>query len=177
MEVMTDKEDSRSIYDSNSKLVFEFFKVFARFEYALKRTDDFLTFDRYDNAKPDWDTFAKELDSKFKEIGSKYFLTAVKYFKSKPPKKQVKDDARLRFKVVSPRKTTDTENILELVRRVRNNLFHGGKFSSGPVEGSERDETLIKHSLVILRECKSIDEDVEKDFDEDFEYSTCSYFK
>src|SRR3546814_18633912 len=42
--------------------------------------------------------------------------------------------------------------VLTYVRRVRNNLFHGGKFNGRWFE-PQRSEQLLKHSLTILRAC------------------------
>ena len=48
-----------------------------------------------------------------------------------------------------------------LIRRVRNNLFHGGKFNGKWFE-PERSEALLQHGLVILRHCGTRHSEVSK---------------
>jgi len=43
-----------------------------------------------------------------------------------------------------------------MVRRVRNNLFHGGKFLPVPPGDPDRDKLLVQHSLTVLRTCMSL---------------------
>ena len=43
--------------------------------------------------------------------------------------------------------------LLLMVRTVRNNLFHGGKFPLIPVSEPSRDSTLLHHSITILAAC------------------------
>ena len=54
---------------------------------------------------------------------------------------------------------TCAERVLLMVRRVRNNLFHGGKFLA-PEGGRDRDQLLVTHSLVVLRACLPLDAQV-----------------
>ena len=44
------------------------------------------------------------------------------------------------------------DQVLDLIRRVRNNLFHGGKFNDAH-SGPGRNELLLRHSLAILHRC------------------------
>jgi hypothetical protein len=46
------------------------------------------------------------------------------------------------------------------VRAVRNNLFHGGKFSDGYVADPSRDRELLGHAMVILGACLDLDKKV-----------------
>lgn len=46
-----------------------------------------------------------------------------------------------------------TELLIALVRRVRNNLFHGGKYNSELHEEPARNEELLRGGLLILEEC------------------------
>jgi hypothetical protein len=50
--------------------------------------------------------------------------------------------------------------LLEEIRTVRNNLFHGGKFASEP----SRDRELLEHSIVILNAVLELDPDVMREF-------------
>ena len=79
----------------------------------------------------------------------------------KPPKKQVLKNGKLVFidRTIDD-KQKRTQQILLMVRSVRNNLFHGGKYHEHEDYQTERNELLIKHSIKILSECVKINEDV-----------------
>jgi hypothetical protein len=55
----------------------------------------------------------------------------------------------------------ELERLLCYVRRVRNNLFHGGKFWAG--YEWERDQELVDASIRVLHACLSLDDRV-RDF-------------
>jgi hypothetical protein len=134
-------------------LAAEFFFRFARFEYALKATG-------YHNesggAKPDWKRFADELEKLFlNPADSKKFADAVNYYKHYPPKKQVIRNGELAWDAVEPNTNSFAHKILLYVCRVRNNLFHGGKFEGKYFAEPERSESLMKHGLIILDHCLS----------------------
>jgi hypothetical protein len=79
---------------------------------------------------------------------------AVNYLLTNPPKKQVWKNNMLEFSDTSPdRNLSQAEQVLVLVRQVRNNLFHGGKFLPLPAGDNDRDQLLIRYSLTVLREC------------------------
>ena len=58
--------------------------------------------------------------------------------------------------------------VLRLVRVVRNNLFHGGKYPIPiePLEDMARNEVLLNPSIVVLRNCLSISDPVRAAFEE-----------
>jgi len=99
-------------------------------------------------------------------VSSTEFKSSVIYFFTNPPMKQIVDDNNnLSWKGDPISKNQyDFKELLVLVRRVRNNLFHGGKFPNGDVEDSERDERLIKFGMIILEECLRLDSVVEREF-------------
>jgi hypothetical protein len=66
-----------------------------------------------------------------------------------PPKKQVYANNVLQWRVVAPQAENENDLILLYVRRVRNNLFHGGKFN-GRFFDPERSTELLKHSITVL---------------------------
>lgn len=149
------------------KLSCEFLYVFSRFEYALKRTT-FLKKGAGSRAEADWDKFSATLDKEIKlsDIESDEFRKATEYFFNHPPKKQiVSEEGGLEWKdEIIPENQRNFGKLLMLVRRVRNNLFHGGKFRGEYIYGSERDEELIKSSLVILMERLRFNAEVEREF-------------
>jgi hypothetical protein len=56
---------------------------------------------------------------------------------------------------------TEVQYLLRLVRDVRNNLFHGGKYpesQGGPIDGNTlRNKRLLQACLTILDTCRSLD--------------------
>lgn len=128
------------------------FRQFSRFEYALKASGHLP--DRDGSAEADWDGFARDvhlgLVSRLKVDPS--LGEAVDYLMNFPPKKQVIRHRRLDWEDIPANCGTSTEALLVYVRRVRNNLFHGGKFSERWID-PERSERLIRASLEVLNAC------------------------
>ncbi|HLH07822.1 MAG TPA: hypothetical protein VKW78_11340 [Terriglobales bacterium] len=53
-----------------------------------------------------------------------------------------------------------------MIRCVRNNLFHGGKFPSIPISDPSRDRDLLLSSMVILNAALDLDSTVRKAFEQ-----------
>lgn len=131
-----------------------FFFVFSRFEYSLKRAG-FTTLQR-GKATPDWDAYADCLDKRDFDAGSDRLVKeAVEYLSSNPPRRQTINDGVLSWDRFAEGGRTKTRHLLLLLRRTRNNLFHGGKFPlpDGPVPEPARDTTLLRSSLIVLYAC------------------------
>lgn len=136
----------------NKDLVFNFFIAFSRFEYALKRAG-YLRSDK-SGVHPDWEKFVSELKTKFKPSTAKELERAVKYLKDNPPRKQIVKNKSLSWDIAhDTRKQPLVSLLIVYIRRVRNNLFHGGKFPMRPIEEPARNEKLLNNSLVILNRC------------------------
>src|SRR5688572_1012862 len=67
-------------------LVFAFFAVYSRFEYALKRAR-FLKPKR--KAEPDWDKFANSIRGMLFTVDDAQFQAALRYLLAEPPRTQV----------------------------------------------------------------------------------------
>ena len=134
----------------NDHLVLEFLACFARFEYALKRSGYASGTEK--EVRADWDAFALTLkilpDQEIQAV-----LTAGELLLNNPPQKQVLIAGSLDWKDGIPEGQADVQKILIYVRRVRNNLFHGGKFlvPTGPVDEPARNQALIDSSLAVLQ--------------------------
>jgi len=129
--------------DFDRELVFRFFIVFSLFEYALKTTG-FRTGNE-EGVEADWNLFAREIHNTFNPSATPELEESVKYLLEHPTKKQIIRDNNLLFVntgVVNHR----TIWLATIIKRTRNNLFHGGKFRYQ----FERDSLLIVHSLNIL---------------------------
>ncbi|MDD1789129.1 hypothetical protein [Burkholderia gladioli] len=130
-----------------------FTNVFSRFEFALK--DSGFATGGLGRVEPNWDAFALNIADKFDDLRDTRFREAVIYLVTSPPRKQALNhgmivwrdsppDARLRASVQA----------LLMVRRVRNNLFHGAKVWLPDGDwGRERNEKLVKDSLAVLLAC------------------------
>lgn len=139
----------RRIADSGDRhLAWQFFVFFSRFEYALRRCSKYLT----PEAQPNWDRFSSSNNAEFLKQSSPELLAAIDYFKKFPPQKQVQVDGQLTWSASS---SYDERNpllvwLLTAVRRVRNNLFHGGKFHGFPIAEPSRDRDLVGNAIVSL---------------------------
>ena len=143
------------------QLACEFLGVFARYEYALKAAG-FIP-GNANKIKADWDRYAKLIDAAFTQITSPALTEAVDYLLHYPPKKQILNNGKIEWRDVPPNANDPrTQQVLAMVRRVRNNLFHGGKF--GP-RGDDRDQLLVHHSLTVLRECLPLDSETRQAFE------------
>jgi hypothetical protein len=143
----------------DSRLIFEFFMVFSRIEFALKRSGYF----RGDSnrAEPDWEKFSNTYQGKFDRLISPEFQQACEYYITHPPKKQVVHDDQVVWKEnIQGEGESEFSWIIRSIRTVRNNLFHGGKFPYDQV----RDNTLLFHGLVILQEVMKYDRTLERIF-------------
>jgi hypothetical protein len=151
------------IAGDDGRIVFEFYAVFSRFEYALKRSG-FVKGDKYKNAVVDWDRFAAEvLDGRHRNEMSRAFTRGKTYLLQTPPDRQVvRPDQSVGWQK-NPRRSreSDGQYLLRLVRDVRNNLFHGGKYpaaSGGPVDKAAlRNADLLAASAAVLGGCLAFD--------------------
>lgn len=153
----------------------EFFYTFARFEYALKAARFFRSRARrqrhpmkpedYPDAEPDWPRFAKSLRNTFRSDTSPELRAACEYLLHNPPHREVVAGDGLVWETRAPSDDLpEVDKVLLSVRWVRNNLFHGAKFS--PVHGSPgRNVALIDHSLVVLRACLTLSAHVKDAYD------------
>lgn len=148
-------------FSSNiDELAFEFFREFSRCEYCLKVVG--LREPNRRDPTADWGVFASEVRTVLETPDSTELKAAVQYYVDHPPKKQIeRPDGLLDWKDVLPDHKHQAELVLRLVCRVRNNLFHGGKFNGYWFE-PQRSDNLLKYALVILAACVSNHEKVQE---------------
>ncbi len=143
-------------------LVCEFFAVFSRFEYAMKATR-YCGADRYQNAVPDWRGLQGHLGEPLAASTDEGLRAAIGYLLAEPPQVQKVINDRPQFQA-SPLAGANTgAQALEAARRVRNNLFHGGKHTAH--SPPERDTRLIDAALTVLQACLSLSPDLESEYD------------
>jgi len=130
-------------------LAVNFFRKFSRMEYALK-VNSFHYGDG--DAKANWSAFAASISDCFNEPREQSLADAFAFLERNPPKKQVIRNDILDWDDAVPQSHSNVDLMLLYVRRVRNNLFHGGKFNGQWFE-PQRSFDLVTHSLVILDAC------------------------
>lgn len=101
-----------------SKIIFNFFETFSRFEYALKR----VGYNCGDGmAKANWKKFSQDVNDKFKIDADNELTKSVDYILNNPPNKQVVEDGVLSWSSNKPDAKSDTELLFQYIKRVRNN--------------------------------------------------------
>ena len=146
------------------ELACEFLATFSRMEYALKST-------RYADGNdkridPAWDQFANDIHEAFEKMAEPDLVEAKSYLIGYPPRKQTLAGNKVTFvdqKIDVKQKTT--QQLLLMVRTVRNNLFHGGKYLPGGEQEEGRNNFLVKHALTVLLACSKLELDVRRSFD------------
>ena len=146
-------------------LLLSFFLNFSRFEFALKLAG-FARGDRR-SVKPDWDGFAVLIKDQFDKNAGESLSQACDHILDNPPNKQVLVQGSLGWSTGGrDPNQTELEFLLLMIRRVRNNLFHGGKYNNREHEDTARSVQLLKSCLVILDECLRLSPHVKSAFDE-----------
>lgn len=144
-------------------LVLEFLLTFARFEYALKRIPRYRRVDRRTRrVSPNWSEYCEAQANRFDPSSDQELHQAYHYLDRYRPGVQSADPLGMLYWEAPPRgKKTDLEWVLSLVRNVRNNLFHGGKYPSptAPLEDAGADRHLLDASLTILRAAAELSDD------------------
>jgi hypothetical protein len=146
--------------DSDKGQLLEFFLTFSRFEFALKNSGWHKPPKSNDNpktgyrAEPDWDCFARSLNGTFRSNASLQLAKACDYLLMNPPWREIVVNNALMWDAAAERDAlSDVEKLLLYVRRVRNNLFHGGDFLKLSVSNHGRNAELMEFSLIIFKEC------------------------
>lgn len=82
---------------ADPEVVYEFFILFSRFEFALKRAG-FVPDKGW--ARPEWTEFAKTLSGKFSAINDPEFKDACENLTKSPPKRQFVTGKKLSTEIV-----------------------------------------------------------------------------
>ncbi len=145
-------------------LLLEFFLTFSRFEFALKASG--FAYGDLNEVKPNWDRFAVLLRDRFEKNVNENLLQGCNYILDNPPLKQVLLGEKLGWTTQAKAQgEAEVEFLLRMIRCVRNNLFHGGKYNIELHEDTARSETLLRSSFVILEECLKLSPSVKQRFD------------
>ncbi len=136
------------------QLAFRFFKLFAQCEYALK-TMGYGRAGNADAAEPEWDRFANEVGTLLLQAENPDIVAARTYLFDNPPKRQVWVNGNVAWAVV-PNVERSAQILVAHIRRVRNNLYHGGKFHGQWID-PDRSSELISKSLLLLEHLVNAD--------------------
>jgi len=150
----------------NKELVLEFFLVLSRMEFALKVEG--YCIGGNNRVFPDWGLFASEVGEKFSCGDNEKLSTAIDYYLGHPPKKQILSDGHLAWVDAPPNNATEVEKAIILVRRVRNNLFHGGKYNDQGHDEAARNEMLLEMGITIINGAMHYSPNVERAYNDSF---------
>lgn len=129
------------------ELAFRFFKLFAQYEYALKAMG-YGTAGYNGRAEPDWDRFSNEIGAAIMVPQEAALAEARKYIFQYPPKRQIWVNNAVQWQDV-PNTGRSPQILFGHIRRIRNNLYHGGKFNGRWID-PDRSRELIGNALVLL---------------------------
>ena len=147
-------------------LALRFFLDFARFEFALKNSRFFRPRETKpsepQDAQPDWEAFASSIRETFLPESRPELSAACDYLiRLSPPGSEVVSGKAVVWDTTPPPADLPvSQRVLLAVRRVRNNLFHGAKFSHVPAGDAGRNTALLEYSLVVLGECLRLSAEV-----------------
>ncbi len=139
------------------KLVFDFFYFFSRFEFALKEAESFSKKKgKYGNVEPDWQSFK----NRYRDF---YSSAALKALLEDPPKEERYIDGRQSIwePVAFKQTDSDLDKAVQLVKTMRNNLFHGGKSSKEGWDNPQRIQFLLPLGVEILHSFAALDHDLD----------------
>src|SRR6266404_7853050 len=111
------------VTDHLSRVAFDFFYCFSRFEFALKENGYLRDMTVGAPAEPGWGDFTAEWHAR-------YVLSdaAAQLMHAAPNRQIVAEHKRVAWREVGLDDCrSDLERVVRLLKTVRNNLFHGGK--------------------------------------------------
>jgi hypothetical protein len=120
----------------------------------MKETD-FCRRGPHNRAEPDWKTFEATLAPHLPSQDEGELARAIAYLLAHPPQVQVFQDGKAAFHSAPLRGAADGARVCEALRRIRNNLFHGGKHTDHSPE--ERDAKLLRCGLLVLEAAADLD--------------------
>ena len=134
------------------ELAYKFIKEFSRFEFALKRAG--YCKQQGNKLIVEWWRFAEYNSKKYNPIPGE-----ISYLVDNPPLRQMKINGALDWQPIENRPSTITLKwLLTAVYTVRNNLFHGGKWTTK--SEVSRDESLILAARFAIALALNADADV-----------------
>lgn len=142
-------------------MAYQFLRTFARAEFAMKGIARYCRGDEGRGASADWDELARQASAALEAAlpSHPHWQTLML---DAPPQKEVVRGGVAVFDARPLGGGTNGEQLLQAVRRVRNNLFHGGKEQGERYPGHDAD--LVAASLEIIEHAVRADALVEGRF-------------
>ena len=157
-----------SIDNGGTEIVFQFFISFARIECALKNSLTFATSNL--PTQPNWELFLKTIKPLTDYSSNASIKKAKDYILNNPPQIQTKTATAIEWTEREFQQNEPEENkLLQHIKDVRNNLFHGGKFNGIYKIDESRNYILINSSLTILNYWITLNQNILQLFNEDIE--------
>ena len=146
-------------FPADPDLVLRFIGVFSRLEYCLKVTRFRQGGDG--EAKADWNAFVEAAEARFNPEESPELAKAYGYLTGNPPRSlEVKNGNVFRVDYVK-RGTARADEVMWIVKQIRNNLFHGAKFAHDLGSSPQRENKLLMSATILLSHLISVVPEVE----------------
>jgi hypothetical protein len=169
---------------SNNADWLQFFLIFSRFEYALKKSGFFIyNQPRFSHVKStrylnnqrhlnnnnlgyiyaDWKKFGITIEREFRDRASNTVISSIDYLVNNPPFVQYKNEHKeidwRPFGNIKP----GISGLIDIIKTVRNNLFHGAKY---PIMryNPTGDTLLIQNCIIVLKHMITINPRVKENF-------------
>ncbi|WP_144030219.1 hypothetical protein [Burkholderia sp. AU6039] len=131
-----------------SKLAFEFFYRFSRFEFALKENGYLQNENEGAKALPGWGRLIGRYHAEFQ-----FSEAAAQLLTASPKEQYVGHGKQLVWKKIAIEPNTpQLAQVVRLLQVVRNNLFHGGKHADRDWANPDRTMLLLESCLTVLWE-------------------------
>jgi hypothetical protein len=135
--------------EENEKLILDFILWFSRIEYAMKNTGQFHKIRKKPQIlEPNWAEMKKHVTGQPVSLALR---DAVIYLAASPPQTQVDH-----YNWVPVQGDSDWPFLIDVLKTVRNNLFHGGKHVPAQLLSPVRDTELLIYCIAIMRELINI---------------------
>lgn len=139
----------------------DFLILYSRFEYALKECGFLQNGNR---VLASIENYAESINEIFRPEPESKLEKAVDFIIEYPPKTQIKIRTNLIWQD-NPKEGNSIQVLPEYLRRVRNNLLHGGKFY-GRIETGSRNWNLVLNSMIIIEHWIDLSDNVKGKFRE-----------
>lgn len=145
-------------------LAIEFLAMFSRFEYALKVTK--FRMSGNGEAKANWEAFVTEVGPLFDHKTNNSLSEAFNYLTGQPLKfLGIHGGVLDWYEFKLPANSTDADKVIRVIKQVRHNLFHGGKFAHDSHASKDRDTKLLNYGLIVLENMIQLIEEVKSAYE------------
>jgi hypothetical protein len=115
-------------------------------------------------AEANWDLFTSDIRVHFNKKKNTELSDAVNYILAHPPRIQKYIDGQIAWQNRIFNNQPEINRLSQSIRDIRNNLFHGGKFTGRYEQDASRNVKLLKSAMIILDEWLLLSEPVKRAF-------------